>query len=127
MARLLIDVDGRDRSAEIPHEAIEGDCLTRNPKLARSVIKSQVRRLTEMLGQAEVLARGRVERLQQEAMARMERVLGDELERLVALAKVNPTVRQEEIGWLAERLGRLRDYLGKTHLRLDALRVIVVV
>lgn len=125
LVRLLIDVDGRDHAEEIPHEAIKGDCLTRNLKLARSVIKSQAPRLTAMLAHGETLARDQVRRLQQESAARMQAVLGEELERLVALSRVNPSVRPDEIDRLTRRRERLDDYLAKTHLRLDALRVLV--
>ncbi|MBK1720834.1 RNA polymerase-associated protein RapA [Thiocystis violacea] len=125
LVRLLLDIEGRDHAAEIPHATIKGDCLTRNFKLARSVITSQVPRLTVMLEHGERLARSQVQHLEQEATARMHAVLGDELERLVALSKVNPTVRRDEIERLTQRRERLVDYLGKTHLRIDALRVMV--
>ncbi|NEX19539.1 RNA polymerase-associated protein RapA [Thiorhodococcus mannitoliphagus] len=125
LVRLLLDGDGKDHAAEISHEAIRGDCLTRNLKLARQVIKSQVPRLTEMLARGETLAREQVEQLQRDATARMQAVLGEELERLVALAQVNPSVRRDEIDRLTEKRARLDAYLAQTHLRIDAARVLV--
>ncbi|EXJ13940.1 RNA polymerase-associated protein RapA [Imhoffiella purpurea] len=125
LLRLLLDVEGRDLAGEIGHEELRGDCLTRNYKLARSVIKSQVPRLAVMLERGESLAREAVGRLESEALARMRTLLGGELERLSALAKVNPNVRADEIERLSARRDRLETYLTKTHLRLDGVRVIV--
>lgn len=126
LVRLLLDADGNDLAGELDHAALRGDCLTRNHKLARTIVQSQTPRLTAMLEQGERLARVTLERLEREAATRMQAQLGEELERLIALARVNPSVRADEIERLRQRRDRLAGYLGKTHLRLDALRVIVV-
>jgi ATP-dependent helicase HepA len=55
----------------------------------------------------------------------MHQALGDELERLLTLATVNPTVRPDEIARLRHRRERLDALLGRIHLRLDALRLII--
>ncbi|MFD2111706.1 RNA polymerase-associated protein RapA [Thiorhodococcus fuscus] len=125
LLRLLLDVEGRDLAGEIDHADLRGDCLTRNYKLARSVIKSQVPRLAAMLERGESLAKAEVARLESEAMVRMRALLGEEMDRLTALAEVNPNVRSDEIERLRARRERLEGYLTKTHLRLDAVRVIV--
>ncbi len=54
--RLVLDGAGRDLSALLPHEALRGECLTRNRKLATAVIRSQAARLTAMLERGEALA-----------------------------------------------------------------------
>jgi ATP-dependent helicase HepA len=55
----------------------------------------------------------------------MQALLGEELDRLRALAAVNPLVRAEEIAYLEARREQLTRHLAHTHPRLDALRVIV--
>ncbi|BCU07563.1 RNA polymerase-associated protein RapA [Allochromatium tepidum] len=125
LVRLLLDADGRDRAAEIAHESLRGDCLSHNGKLARALIASQASRLAELLERGEGLAQGALESLEQEARTRMHQALGDELERLLTLAKINPTVRPDEIARLRHRRERLDALLGRIHLRLDALRLIV--
>ena len=125
LVRLLIDAEGRDRADEIAHESLRGDCLSHNAKLARALIASQASRLAELLERGETLAHETLERLEQEARARMNQRLGDELERLLTLAKVNPTVRPDEIARLRHRRERLGGLLGQIHLRLDALRLII--
>ena len=125
LVRLLLDAEGRDRAGEIAHESLRGDCLSHNGTLARALIASQASRLAERLEQGEELAHGALKHLEQEARTRMHQVLGDELERLLALAAVNPTVRPDEIARLRHRRERLDVLLGQAHLRLDALRLII--
>jgi ATP-dependent helicase HepA len=55
----------------------------------------------------------------------MGRVLDAEIERLEALAAVNPTIRPEEMTQLRNERERLALALGHIHLRLDALRLVV--
>ncbi len=123
--RLVIDAQGRDLADTLPHAKLRGDCLTRNRKLVTAIVRSQAERLGVMLGQAETLARDAALRLQGEAQARMRAMLGEELDRLRALAAVNPNVRREELAYL-EGLGDLiARHLERTSLRLDAVRLIV--
>ena len=123
--RLVLDGTGRDLSAALPHEALRGDCLTRNRKLATAVIRSQAARLKDMLERGEALAQAAAARLRDDAQARMQALLGEELDRLRALAAINPLVRAEEIAHLEARREHLTRHLAHTHPRLDALRVIV--
>ena len=125
LVRLLLDAKGRDRAAEIAHESLRGDCLSHNAKLARALIASQASRLAEWLERGEALAHGALEPLEPAARTRMHQVLGNELERLRALATVNPRVRPDEIARLRHRRERLDVRLSQTHLRLDALRLII--
>jgi ATP-dependent helicase HepA len=48
-----------------------------------------------------------------------------EIERLTALAAVNPAIRADEIEYLSLQREQLRDALTRIHLRLDALRLVV--
>ena len=123
--RLVIDAQGRDLAKLLPHGKLRGDCLTRNRKLVAAIVRSQAERLGAMLKQAEVFAQKSADGLRQEAVGRMHAMLGEELDRLRALAAVNPNVRKEELAYL-EGLGDLcARHLERTSLRLDALRLIV--
>ena len=55
----------------------------------------------------------------------LERELGGEFERLTALKRVNPSVRDAEIEALAMRLTALRAALPQARVRLDAIRLAV--
>ncbi|QIK36997.1 RNA polymerase-associated protein RapA [Caldichromatium japonicum] len=125
LLRFLLDAEGHDRSAEIHWDSLAGDCLAQNARLGCLVIESQAEQLAQLIERGESLAQGALPDLIQAARAQMEQVLGDEIERLEALAQVNPLVRPDEIARLADRRARLAEQISKTYLRLDALRLIV--
>ena len=77
-----------------------------------------------MLAAGEPLVEAAATRLREEAIDRMQVQLDAELERLEALARVNPAVRPEELARLRDERERLAEALGHIRLRLDALRLI---
>lgn len=123
--RLLIDVQGQERSAEFPYETLRGTCLTRNRKLAKAVIKSQVARLQTMLQRGEQLAQQATTALEQQARDHVQRILAEEMSRLQELSARNAGVRPEELEHLDSRRELLDRLLTRMHLRLDAARVVV--
>ena len=124
--RVLLDMQGKDRAAEIPHDKLRGFCLTRNRKLADTVIRSQTPLFKQLIEHADGLAQDKLQALIDTARERMQQELGAELGRLSALAEVNPNVRQDEIEQLAARRDLLEIHLNDTRVRLDAVRAVVM-
>ena len=124
--RLLLDAQGRDRAGELEHDQLAGLCLSQNRKLAETVIKSQAERVRLLLVRADELANAAGEALAAAALQQMHAELGAEQERMAALARVNPTVREDEIERLAARRERLASHLQDVRVRLDALRIVVM-
>lgn len=124
--RLLLDAQGSDRSARIAHEDLHGLCLAKNRKLADTVVRSQHERLGPWLERAETLANEQTETVVTSARQRVMEELGHERQRLAALARVNPNVRDEELTELRAREARLVSLLDDVRVRLDALRLIVM-
>jgi ATP-dependent helicase HepA len=122
--RLLLDERGDDRARAIATEALNGKCLTGNRKLASALITAKTPAIERMLAAGEARAEEAVAAMRESAVARMQRMLDDEIERLTALAQVNPAVRDEEIAQLQLRRERLGQVLSRAHLRLDALRLV---
>ena len=77
-----------------------------------------------MLKRAQEEAATRCAQRADEALAGVDALLGHEWERLQALARVNPAVRQEELDALAAERQALAQALPQARPRLDALRVI---
>ncbi|KGI78361.1 RNA polymerase-associated protein RapA [Oleiagrimonas soli] len=77
-----------------------------------------------MLERAEQVARAEADTLAQNAAADARTTLGEELQRLRALKRVNPGVRDEEIAQLATELAALEQALPQARLRLDAVRLV---
>ena len=94
---------------------------------AIKVVKARQTELTGMLEQAELVADTQVPALLADARANGRELLGHEIDRLVALQKVNPGVRDAEIEFFREQLQHFEQALEHARLRLDAVRIIVAV
>ena len=79
-----------------------------------------------MIEQAEQLAGKQEQSIVDKAMEQMHNLQTLELQRLKALAEVNPNIRQEELEYLAAETSELQHHLQSSHIKLDAVRVAVV-
>ena len=80
--------------------------------------------LTELVAASEKRAEPEADDPRSEAVRASAEALGNELERLRALALVNTEIRPEEIDELERERSELAGYLRAARLRLDALRLI---
>lgn len=78
-----------------------------------------------MLGSAEQVARERGNTLAEAAAKLADAHLGAEVERLVALARVNPSVRPSEIETARHERAAIAATIPQARLRLDAVRFVV--
>ncbi|HET9032445.1 MAG TPA: RNA polymerase-associated protein RapA [Dokdonella sp.] len=103
------------------------ECVKRSAE--RAIEYSRYRKLLTklvkpMLAHAETLARERAQIEIGAALTAIERDLGDEHARMIALAKVNPAVRAVEIEAIDAELEALRTAIPQAAPRLDAVRFI---
>lgn len=126
LLRFLLDETGLDRAHEVPAESLQGRCQGHNAKLAQLLLASRGTRVASMIAAGESRAQAALPGLREEALACMRALLDEEMARLVALARVNPNVRADEIAALAQRRECLERVLGVAQLRLDALRLILI-
>ena len=94
---------------------------------AIKIVKARQTELTKMLELAELVADTRVPGLIVNARTSGRDLLGHEVERLRALQKVNPGVRNDEIEFFQDQLNRFEIALEHARVRLDAVRVIVAI
>lgn len=85
----------------------------------------QQQRLREMLVAVRRQAEARVPAIVEQARAAMHLALGQELDRLRRLKKVNDHVRADELEALAERMAALDRHMAEAALRLDAVLLMV--
>ncbi len=66
-----------------------------------------------LIAKAEAYASTELAHIQQQAQQKMQQALSAQIERLTALAKIDPSVRQEEISHLQATQSQLTDYISK--------------
>ena len=124
--RLLVDHRNTDLSSILSEAHINK--LARQAPIhnSRELVRHTRPKITEMITHSEKLAQSSRPELVNQAIATMHAELKTELERLQALAKVNPNIRREEIEELEGLPEKLEAYLSAADLRLDAIRVAMV-
>ena len=123
--RVLIDENGQDHASRYELESAAGQAQRVDKDTAIKIVKARQNELGQMLEYAELVADTRVPELIESARASGRELLGHEIERLVALQRVNPGVRDEEIAFFRDQLEHFEGALEHARLRLDAVRVIV--
>jgi ATP-dependent helicase HepA len=127
MLRVLLDNNGKDLAGVLGVEQIS-KLLQKVPRNnARDIVRHARPTLLTMLSQAEEKTAAKQHELIQTAKDSISSQLTAELERMKALQLVNPNVRQLEIDNLQQRLDDSLACLSQATLRLDALRVIMII
>jgi len=124
--RLLLDARGRERSAELEHGVLRGQCLVHKRRLAETLLKTLDATLRGLFERGAELAETQGREIVDTSLTQMEQQLDEELARLRALAAVNPGVRADELEQLQARRTLLAQHLGNARVRLDAARVVVM-
>jgi len=89
------------------------------------IVKAKQTELSALLELSGEIADRQVPGLVANAKRRSEQVLGRELDRLIALQKINANVRDEEIEFFRDQLRQFDAALKNASLRLDAVRVMI--
>jgi ATP-dependent helicase HepA len=124
--RVVVDLRGRDRTAEHPAAAVAAEAVDRalRPLLERPGFNGDLRRAR--LEAAEARADAAAASVRAAAAARADAVLAEGVARLESLRRINDTVRPAEIELAAEQRQRIGEAIGQARLRLDAVRLLVV-
>lgn len=127
LLRVLLDHNGKDLNSVLSIDQL-GKLLQKIPRNnAQELVRHARPTLVDMLQKSEDKAKPQQASLIAAAQQKVSEELNAELDRMRALAKVNPNVRQSEIDYLQERLEASRRYLSQAKLRLDSLRVIMTI
>ncbi len=123
--RILLDEQGNGDYPYLDHDSINQHLQPVTTGIAKQVIQLKEDAIRELLTVSEQQASAQAPQLIAEAEARIQQTFTPEIERLKALQKVNPNVRDEEIQFFEQQLQQLTGALKSSNLRLDAVRVIV--
>lgn len=123
--RFIIDRNGKNLSAVLPHAKLNALC-SNVPRNSAPAIIGRVRgEIASMQEHSARLAAQELPQLITAAREAMTQSLQAESVRLTALQKVNPAIRAEEIHFFREQLAQGLQIITQATLQLQALRLIV--
>jgi ATP-dependent helicase HepA len=123
--RILTSVDGNNIDAVISHEKLSTLCQKIKRRKIYPII-SQIRPDIESMAKfAESHAENLLPAIKKEALNKLKNELGFELERLIALQKVNPTIRQEELDFIETQIKITEKAISDAALKLIGVRVVI--
>lgn len=123
--RLLVDVNGKELSAALPHDRLNDLCSNIRRRTAQAIVPQIRPQVETMVDHVERLSEPHLEPLKQQALAQIDAAFTPEIQRLEALRKVNPAIRNEEIDFFRQQWQAAREAVGHASLALEGIRVIV--
>ncbi len=123
--RLLVDVNGKELSAALPHERLNELCSNIRRRTAQAIVPQIRPQVETMVDHAVRLSKPHLQPLKEQALARVEASFEPEIRRLEALRKVNPAIRDTEIDYLRQQLAAAREAIEHASLSLEGIRVII--
>lgn len=123
--RLLVDVNGKELSAALPHDRLNDLCSNIRRRTAQAIVPQIRPQVETMVDHVERLSAPHLGPLKQKALDRLAANFEPEIRRLDALKKVNPAIREDEIDYFRDRLEAAREAIGRASLALEGIRVII--
>ena len=123
--RIVVNITGRDLSEVLPYEQLNELCKGLKRSMAHAVLKEIRNDIGTLLEHAQHLAQEAVPSLISQASEAMNQELGTEIQRLLSLQAKNPLIRDEEIEALRHQQTACQEYIEKTGLDVQAMRIII--
>ncbi len=118
-----VGIDGKDYSELVATIELDSRKQRYDRNALRKIVLKNRGTLEKLLDQSAVLAEAVLPAMVDEARVAIEEDIGEARERLVSLARVNPSVKEEEISALDSRRDALIAALEGTHARPVSVRV----
>jgi ATP-dependent helicase HepA len=126
LIRTVVDSKGNDLSKILTERHFNKLGQSVRKHRAQEFIRQARKQIMAMIEHTEQYAGKQGQSLVATANEQMQAMQQSELQRLQALAEVNPNIRQEEIDYLVAETTELEQFLASTNIKLEALRVAVV-
>jgi len=124
--RILISHAGKNHSDQDPFPDFNSRLVPDEPGWFMEFDKIKVQLIPDLLLQAKTLAQKKADQIICAAEEQILKTVGQETERLIALQKINPNIKENEIMSARKNLKELFTRLSRAALRLDAVRLIRV-
>jgi len=123
--RIVLNDEGQDFTQKIKQADLKQGQEKINTSTAQQIIKIKQAELQQIIQQAENHCAQYTPEILQSAKNKSQNLLLNEIDRLKALAKINPNIREEEVNFFEQQLQSLEIIFNSIQPRLDALRVII--
>ena len=123
--RIVVNITGRDLSEVLPHEKLNDLCKGLKRSLAHAVVKEIRNDIGTMLKHAQLIAEQAVPKLIEDAEQALSEQLGLEIQRLISLQTKNALIRDDEIEHLKQQQILCHEYIQKTGLDVQAMRLVI--
>jgi ATP-dependent helicase HepA len=125
--RFLTDVNGSNLAPKVSHTGLSKQCSKLDKRNARLVLKSEEKTLKSIIERTDKMAEKQAHRVLENIVDKMREEQTNELNRLKSLQQKNPSIRDNELGFIEKQTQLLEKYLSDTKLQMDSVRVIVAV
>jgi len=125
LIRVIIDIGGRDYDNKISFDLISRSREKVDRQTSKKIIEAYNVEIRKMLGNAENLANQQAPDKLAAIFEKVNANLDNEINRLAALQRINPNVREAEIDFFKAQQNALKESLEKAVVRLDAVRVLI--
>jgi ATP-dependent helicase HepA len=125
--RVLIDELGKDHQKDLTHAFIREHRVHVPAKMANKIVRAKDKELRNLFSRCELIAQNQTPEILKQAHQQSAEILLREINRLKALRKINPNIRDEEIVFFEQQLVALNEVLDGASLRLDSLRVLIAI
>ena len=124
--RTLISQDRKNYAKALSHEKLNLLCQKVNRQTSQQIIKQIKGELETMIDFAMQFANSKLPEAIQLARKSVDDLLGEELQRTKTLKQKNPSIRNEEIEFLEQRLAQCKELIDRSKYELQAVRLVIV-
>lgn len=124
--RLLLDKNATDLAEKVEFDSFNRQLNAINRHVSSKLVTASQTVIHDLIHKSTDIAQAQKQVITDAAMATMKADLNTELDRLQALQKINPNIRDEELNFIQMQREELATHIKNAQLKLDAVRFIVV-
>ncbi|GLS82396.1 RNA polymerase-associated protein RapA [Paraferrimonas haliotis] len=124
--RILLNKQGENLASKVSFETLNAQLTPVNRHIGAKLVSASQVLVHPLIEQGQQHAEQAMREIIADAKASMQQQIGDELQRLTALQRLNPSIRQSELDHLQQQSEALSKLMEQCQLQLDAIRLVLV-
>jgi len=123
--RILMTVSGKNLTNVLNYNQLNEMCEPVKRHLGYPIVKQIQPDLEKILGMSNETAEEQLQSIIEQAMQIMKNTIGQEINRLESLKKLNPAIRVDEIEFFNKQMADSGHCIASATLNLQAIRVVI--